>query len=94
MALSEDNVKASLPTINLRRLQAGDESEVNALLQACSGHGFFYLDMDGALELLQTWKELLNVSSSYFAQPLEYKMQDARNSDTQGWVIYTYGESL
>ena len=84
MALGEDSVKASLPTINLHRLQDGDRNEADALLRACLGHGFFYLDLQGESELILVWREILGVCSSYFAQPPEHKMLDCRKSDTQG----------
>ena len=82
MALGGVGDKASLPTISLLPLQAGDRDEVDALLEACSGHGLFYLDLRRPSELLQAWREILAVSSSYFAQPLEHKMLDFRKSDT------------
>ncbi|KAL6712842.1 hypothetical protein ACLMJK_009554 [Lecanora helva] len=85
MALGNEKPTASLPTISLQDLQTGDKNEIQALFQACSGHGFFYLDLQGQSELLAVWRKLLIVAHDYFIQPLENKMLDARKSDTLGY---------
>ena len=86
MAPINDKVtlSTSLPTISLLRLEAGDANESAALLQACSSHGFFYLNLQGADTLLGTWRSLLSVIADYFDQPVDHKMNDARESDNQG----------
>lgn len=82
---SQPVVSSSLPTLRLDRLEAKDETESGTLLQACTSHGFFYLDLSSVPQLLVTWRELLNVLEEYFAQPIDVKMQDSRNQDSQGY---------
>lgn len=77
-------VSKSLTTISLDRLRAGDDAESKKLLSACQGQGFFYLDLSTDPELCALWEGMLARMKDYFDQPLEVKMQDARNSDNYG----------
>ncbi|KAI9805949.1 MAG: hypothetical protein M1825_000563 [Sarcosagium campestre] len=43
--LPSDVVVASLATISLERLRAGDQNEAKKLFEACKNSGFFYLDL-------------------------------------------------
>ena len=75
---------AFLPSISLEKLQSNDSIESSRLFNACTGHGFFYLDLTGSDEILQEWNQLLQFMSEYFAQPLETKLKDDCKSDTYG----------
>jgi hypothetical protein len=77
-------VSKSLTTISLDRLRAGDDAESKKLLSACQGQGFFYLDLSSDPELCELWEGMLARMKDYFGQPLDVKMQDARNSDNYG----------
>ncbi|ODA78228.1 hypothetical protein RJ55_05609 [Drechmeria coniospora] len=78
-------VSKSLPTIHLDLLRSENATESRNLLEACRGHGFFYLDLTSDLKLCNLWGEMLKNMESYFKQPLQVKMQDARGSDNFGY---------
>ncbi|RDW63074.1 uncharacterized protein DSM5745_10185 [Aspergillus mulundensis] len=86
MAISSDIVVAkSLPTIHLDLLRADNDTESKKLLNACRSYGFFYLDLTSDAELVKLWDNMLAIIKDYFEQPLEIKMQDARNDDNYGY---------
>jgi isopenicillin N synthase-like dioxygenase len=86
MASSEFIVSKSLPTIHLDLLRSEDATESTNLLDACRSHGFFYLDMTSDADLCKLWDDMLAIMAQYFHQPLDVKMQDARQSDNFGYV--------
>ena len=49
---------ASLPIINFSALSIRDPQELDRLLDACKGLGFFYLDLRGPASnnILQDWR--------------------------------------
>lgn len=86
---SEDQVLvASFKTIDFAALERKDKTEVNKLLQASAGAGFFYLDFakSGAEGLSDMKKELLETMDSYFLQPTATKMKDSRGISTRGYT--------
>lgn len=87
MAITEPILVAeSLPTIELDLLRADNETENKRLLGVCQNYGFFYLNMTSDPELCQLWEDMLSIMKEYFEQPLDIKMQDARNDDNFGYV--------
>ena len=85
MAITEPILVAeSLPTIELDLLRADNETENKRLLSVCQNYGFFYLNMTSDPELCQLWEDMLSIMKGYFEQPLDIKMQDARNDDNFG----------
>ncbi|GJP96635.1 hypothetical protein CBS147343_1626 [Aspergillus niger] len=86
MAITEPILVAeSLPTIDLDLLRADNETENKRLLSVCQNYGFFYLNMTSDPELCQLWEDMLSIMKGYFEQPLDIKMQDARNDDNFGY---------
>jgi isopenicillin N synthase-like dioxygenase len=77
-------LSSTLPTLHLDLLRAGDSLESKKLLDACRTYGFFYLDLSSDSTLCGYWEKMLAVAKSYFDQPLEVKMKDARGSDNTG----------
>ena len=79
---------AALPTISFSSLTARDPNELDKLLKACAGVGFFYLDLRGAASknILQDWRSVLDFMELYFGQDLATKMLDDRKSDTHGYL--------
>ncbi|KAF2241165.1 Clavaminate synthase-like protein [Trematosphaeria pertusa] len=75
----------TLPTIRLDHLRSGDTSESKKLIDACRNWGFFYLDLTSDDVLCRQWEEMLVAMKDYFEQPLDVKMQDARQSDNYGY---------
>lgn len=77
---------AAVPTISFSSLTAQDPHELDKLLQACQGVGFFYLDLRGAASknILQGWRSVLDFMALYFGQDLATKLLDDRQSDTHG----------
>ena len=84
-SMGEDNNElADFFTVRLDKLEANDSDEIQRLWAAGVRDGFFYLDMSRDKELLQLWRQVLEVMSVYFAQDVETKMRDCRGSDTVG----------
>jgi isopenicillin N synthase-like dioxygenase len=77
-------VSKSLTTISLDGLRNRDDGESKKLLSACQEQGFFYLDLSSDPELCVLWEGMLARMKEYFDQPVDIKMQDARNSDNYG----------
>ena len=77
---------AALPTILFSSLTSRDPNELDKLLKAWQGVGYFYLDLRGAASknILQDWRFLLDFMELYFGQDLAKKMPDDRKSDTHG----------
>ena len=77
---------AALSTISFSSLTARDPNELDKLVKACQGVGFFYYDLRGAAakNILQDWRSLLDFMELYFGQDLATKMLDDRKSDTHG----------
>ncbi|KAF2462903.1 Clavaminate synthase-like protein [Lindgomyces ingoldianus] len=75
----------TLPTIRLNHLRSGDAAESKKLIGACRNCGFFYLDLSSDDILCRQWEEMLASMKDYFGQPLDVKMQDARQSDNYGY---------
>lgn len=78
---------ADLPTISFSALTARDPAELQKLLKACEGLGFFYLDLRGASskDILHDWRSVLDFMALYFGQDVATKMLDNRQSDTHGY---------
>ncbi|KAF9458157.1 2OG-Fe-II oxygenase family oxidoreductase [Collybia nuda] len=79
---------APLETIDLARLLVRDPAEVTKLLKACIKHGFFYLDLqtsDVGRKIMKDEQEVLRFMETYFAQSLEKKMLDDRQSFLHGF---------
>jgi isopenicillin N synthase-like dioxygenase len=74
----EGDFLANLPTISYEKLLKHDVAESASLFEACTGWGFFYLDLR-ATEL-ENYRNLVSrlqvVSKNYFNLPLEQKMKD------------------
>ncbi|RDA94420.1 hypothetical protein CP533_2287 [Ophiocordyceps camponoti-saundersi (nom. inval.)] len=66
---------SSVTTVNLGRLAARDDGEMEKLRKAASYPGYFYLDLGDVAE--QT-RRIYAVADRYFDQPAEVKMRDAR----------------
>lgn len=85
---------ASLATISLSKLAAGDAQEQQALLEASAGPGFFYLDLSGASTpsptLVDDKDAVLDFMANYFAQPDSVKMLDDRR-DSKNSKDHTVG---
>jgi isopenicillin N synthase-like dioxygenase len=77
---------APLETVDFSRLVTRDEAEISKLLVSCQTHGFFYLDLQNAESrpLLEDAQHMVRIMENYFAQPLEVKMKDDRQSLTLG----------
>ena len=77
---------APLETVDFSRLVTRDEAEISKLLVSCQTHGFFYLDLQNAESrtILEDAQQLVRIMENYFAQPLEAKMKDDRQSLTLG----------
>jgi isopenicillin N synthase-like dioxygenase len=75
----------TLSTIRLDHLRCGSPSESEKLLEACRTQGFFYLDISSDDALCRQWDEMIAAMKDYFEQPLNIKMQDARQSDNYGY---------
>ena len=77
---------APLETVDFSRLVTRDEAEISKLLASCQTHGFFYLDLQNAESrpILEDAQHVVRIMENYFAQPLEVKMKDDRQSLTLG----------
>ena len=79
---------ASLETIEYSKLQNGDALELSRLLKLCERDGFFYLNLENleanTSRVIEDWENVLAFTKEYFAQPVEVKMRDDRQSDTTG----------
>lgn len=60
------------------------------LLKACQNEGFFYLDLEGpeSNNIETDRRSVLDFMEKYFAQPIDEKMKDDRDSETHGLVYY------
>lgn len=67
---------AQLEVINFNRLQAGDEVESAKLFKACTGQGFFYLDLqDVDPVVLQAIEQVYQLDEDLYNLPDEEKLR-------------------
>jgi isopenicillin N synthase-like dioxygenase len=68
---------ANLRTIDLGRLQKGDEAEALKLFEACKDDGVFYLDFSSeeCIKMMDQVKDLFTVSKRLFELSEEEKMR-------------------
>lgn len=73
---------ADLPVIRLPKLLENDPEESSKLFSACSGWGFFYLDLASseAESYGASVKSLQDFAVEYFGRVLEEKMQDVNEA--------------
>lgn len=80
---------APLATIDFARLEQRNPAEIANLLNACTTHGFFYLDFSGSARahgIVENKEKVLDFMKEYFSQPFDVKMKDNRNVRTRGSV--------
>lgn len=84
----EDVPTAPIAAISLPKLLANDDAECQRVLQACQGHGFFYLDMRDCSEgeaLLDEAEQLHEVAKGAFDHPFEEKNKYALQKGVSLW---------
>lgn len=72
----DDVPTVKLQRLELRKLLSGDEAESEALFEACTGLGFFQLDLRGCAEgetLLKETEAGFNISQEFYALSDEEK---------------------
>ncbi|KAI0173178.1 putative oxidoreductase [Hypoxylon sp. FL1284] len=77
-----------LQTISLPKLLAGDAGERDRVFDACSGRGFFYLDLGGCADgdaIMTGADEIARLGSRVFELPLDDKMQYKQGKQLFGY---------
>ena len=74
--IPDDLPVARLKTINLGRLEAGDQAEASSLYSACIDDGVFYLDFHTVeSDVLQAIDQIYMLERQLFALPYEEKIK-------------------
>lgn len=74
--LPTDLAVAELEIIHFNRLQAGDEAESAKLFKACTGQGFFYLDLqDVDPAILESIEQVYQLDEDLYNLPDEEKLR-------------------
>ena len=74
--LPTDLPVAQLEIIHFNRLQAGDEAESAKLFKACTGQGFFYLDLqDVEPAVLEAIEQIYQLDEDLYNLPDEEKLR-------------------
>jgi hypothetical protein len=77
-----------LPVLNYERLLAGDKLETQKMINALSGQGLFFLDLDGPTckQSLEDLGPVYRQQRKFFEEPMEVKNRYHSGLRYKGWV--------